>query len=199
MKSMRMALMLSFVLAAPGVMYGADDADIPQNAEEKLAILLQSGQPGEQHEKLEPLVGTWTFTSKAWMDPDQPPMETRGTIERQWVLGGRFLEEKWEGAAGEGLPGLEARGLIGYDNAQQKYTYVWLCNMATGTAIGLGDTDSQGGFTFQTEMFCPLRKRTVKGQDEIRFESEDRMVLESYEVEDGKKQKMMEIIAVRKK
>jgi hypothetical protein len=178
----------------------ADDVKLPQNPEEFAKLMAEAGKPGPAHAKLEPLVGSWTYTCKFWMDPTKPPAETTGTVERKWILGGRFLEEKYAGTGFDGKPGFEGVGLVGYDNAQQKYTTNWICSMGTGTCTGLGSADSSGTkLTFQTESFCPLQKKVIKGREEIRIESSDRTVAESYVIEDGKEVKVMEMICVRKR
>ena len=71
--------------------------------------------------------------------------------------------------------------------------------MGTGTCTGLGTCDGSGTLTFETESFCPLQKKVVKGREEIRFESNDKVVAELYVIEDGKETKMMELVAIRKK
>jgi hypothetical protein len=186
---------LVFTLAA-GLSW-AEDAKPPQSPEELAKAFAEAGQPGPEHAKLQPLVGSWTYTSRFWMDPDQPPVESKGTIERDWILGGRFLEERVTGEGFDGKPGFEARGLIGYDNGRRKYTASWVSSMCTGSCLGLGEA-SERTLTFQTEAFCPIQKKVVKGRDEMRIENENRTVAASYHIVDGKEIKMMEIVAVRK-
>jgi Protein of unknown function (DUF1579) len=189
------ALTLTLVAASTW----ADDKPA-QKPEDLVKAMAEAGKPGPEHAKLKPLVGSWTYTCKFWMDPNQPPMESKGTIERKLVLGGRFLEEKVTGTNFDGTPGFEGVGLIGYDNGQQKYTSTWHCNMGTGTHTGLGSADASGTkFTLQTEAFCPLQKKTIKGREEIRIESEDKIVAESYVTENGKEMKLMELVSIRKK
>lgn len=178
----------------------AQDTKLPANPEELIKAMEQAGKPGPGHAKLEPLAGSWTYTCKFWMDPSKPPLESKGTIERKWILGGRFLEEKVVGTGFDGKPGFEGLGLIGYDNGQKKYTSSWACSMGTGTCTGLGASDTSGTkLTFQTESFCPLQKKIIKGRDEMRIESSDKTVAESFVIEDGKEVKMMELVSIRKK
>ncbi len=186
---------LAFVAAAGT----AEDKPAP-NPEELIKAMTEAGKPGPEHAKLAPLIGNWTYTSKFWMDPSKPAMESKGTIERKWVLGKRFVEEKFEGTQFDGKPGFEGFALIGYDNARKQYTYTWNCNMGTGTSNGLGTADAAGKkLTLETESFCPLEKKVIKGREEIRIEGEDKVVQESYMTVDGKEMKVMELIAVRKK
>ncbi len=177
----------------------AADAKTP-SAEEIAAALAAAGQPSDHHAKLKPLAGEWTYTCKVWMDPSQPAVQSKGTVERKWILGGRFLEEHYSGTSPHGSGDFEGRGRIGYDNAQGKYTYDWVCSMSTGSSSGLGTiNDKNNQFTFQTEMFCPIFKKTMRGRDEIRIEKDGQVVMESFMNQDGKEMKLMELTAVRKK
>lgn len=178
----------------------AQDAKNPPSTAEIAKLMAEAGKPGPEHGKLEPLVGSWTYTARFWMEPGKPPMETQGTIERKWILGGRYLEEKVTGTGFDGKPGFEGVGLVGYDKGRKQYTSVWACNMCTSACNGLGTADTSGTkFTFHTEAFCPLQQKVVKGREEMRIENKDRTVAESYQTVDGKEVKMMEIVAVRKK
>jgi hypothetical protein len=191
---------LTLVLALPAELVCGEDLKIPQSAEEAAKVMADIGKPGPEHAKLQPLAGSWTYTCKFWMDPSKPPLELTGTAELKWVLGGRFLEEKLAGTGFDGKPGFEGLGLFGYDNGQKKFTSTFACSMGTGTCAGVGDADSSGAsLTFQTEAFCPLRKKTVKGLDKIRIASDDKIVTESYQLEDGKETKLMELVLIRKK
>lgn len=173
--------------------------DIPASPEELVKVIAEAGKPGPEHAKLQPLAGNWTYTGKFWMEPGKPPIETKGTIDRKWILGGRFLEEKVAGTGFDGKPGFEGFGMLGYDNVQKKFTANWVCSMGTGTSTGEGVAEPSDSFTFQTTCSCPVMKKTVHGREQIRIESKDKIVMESYMNLDGKETKMMEIVALRKK
>jgi hypothetical protein len=186
------------VLVFWGGMARADDVVVPH--QDLMKTLSAVATPGAEHAKLQPLVGSWTYTCKFWLEPNAKPMESKGTIERRFVLGGRFLEEIVRGTNFDGTPGFEGLGLLGYDIPQRKYTLTWLSSMGTGTSTGLGVVDSSGTlFTFQTEGYCPIQKQIVKGRDEVRIENPDRIVMESYLIENGKERKVLELVALRKK
>ncbi|NLE39381.1 MAG: DUF1579 domain-containing protein, partial [Pirellulaceae bacterium] len=97
-------------------------------------------------------------------------------------------------------PGFEGMGLIGYDNGRKKYTSIWACSMGTGICTGLGAADESGKkFTFHTKSYCPMEKKVVKGREEVRLESDNKVVMESYVIDDeGKETKVMKIVTVRK-
>lgn len=175
----------------------AEDGKVPVSPEDFAKAAEAAGQPGPAHDRLKPLAGHWTYTCKLWMEPGGEPIETKGTIEREWILGGRFLSEKVEGTGFDGRPGFEGFGLIGYDNNLQKYTQTFACTMGTGTSTGVGTAAKSGGITFQTECACPLSTEKVKGRDELRIVSENKIVTESYKIVNGEEVKVMELVAIR--
>jgi len=193
-------MVFAFSLMSFASPINAEEPAAAASPEALFAAIAEAGKPGPEHKKLEPLAGKWTYTSKMYMVPGQDPVESSGTAERKWILGGRFLEETIIGTGPDGKTEFEGRGTIGYDKQQKKYTYGWMCSMGTETIQSLGDSDVKGkNFTFETEMFCPLRGKKVKGRDEIEIQSPDRHVLTTYQFDDGKELKVMEIIATRVK
>ena len=53
------------------------------------------GTPGEPHKLFSSLAGSWTTTSKEWMEPGKPPAESTGTAEMKMLLDGRFLYQEY--------------------------------------------------------------------------------------------------------
>src|SRR5262245_22701405 len=74
-----------------------DDAKRPPSPDSVLKALAEAGKPGIEHKKLQPFVGDWNVTLRLWTDPSQPPAELKGTAERKWILGGRFVQETFKG------------------------------------------------------------------------------------------------------
>src|SRR5262249_29684357 len=158
-----------------------DEAKKNVSPEAAAKAMAEAATPGPEHQKLQPLAGSWNFTGKFWMDPSAPAMETKGTIERKWILGGRVLEEKVAGTNFDGKPGFEGCGVIGYDNSQKKFNYGFACTMNTALDTGMGTCDASGKtFTFTKEAYCPVRQQKIKCKDVIRIESNDKNVMESY-------------------
>lgn len=178
---------------------GAADVKAPASAEELARAAAAAGRPDTEHAKLAPLAGSWDYTARWYMEPGKPPTETKGVIERQWILGGRFLEERTRGTGWDGKPGFEAVGLLGYNRNAGQFVSTFACNMSTGFARGEGTATGPGLFTLQTTCACPLAKEPLRGRDVIRIESDDRVVTESYKIVDGNEVKVMEIVATRKK
>jgi hypothetical protein len=176
----------------------AQDRKVPDSPAALLKALAEAGKPGPEHKKLEPFVGSWTLTVRLWTDPNQPPAEAKGTVERKWILGGRFVQEsakiQCHGKSFEGL------SLLGYDRAQKKFTAVRACGLCGTISHGLATCNDSGTrFECTKEECCPLTGQKVKGRDEILIESKDRIVMNIFKTLNGKEAKVMQIVTVRNK
>lgn len=204
MNSRMIALALTIAVAAV-VTVGlstarADDAKAPASPAALLTALAEAGKPGPEHKKLEPLVGNWNFTLKMWTDPSQPPAELKGTIERKWVLGGRFVQESVNGQCATTGKTFEGLGLVGYHPGEKKFTLTHACGLCGTASTSLATCDASGRkFTCTTEECCPLSGQKVSGRDEIVIESNDKVVTNIYKTIDGKEAKVMECVAIRQK
>ncbi|GAB2869013.1 hypothetical protein GCM10027277_42660 [Pseudoduganella ginsengisoli] len=117
----------------------ADPPKPPAPAAAEKAVwdkMTQAGTPGDAHKKLEPLVGKFTVQSKSWMDPAKPPEQSTGTSERKWIMGGRYIEEHFNGTYG-GQP-FTGMGLQGYDNVTKKYFGTWMDSGSTSITMARG-------------------------------------------------------------
>jgi hypothetical protein len=152
MKSARLLIVpLAALLAAPLV--GEEkkeekkpDAAAPAAAApDKDAVMkawMDAGKPGEPHKKLAAMEGSWTVKVKSQMDPSAPAEETEGTAEMKMILGGRYLEQKYEGKMmGQPFSGV---GWTAYDNIKKKYVSTWVDNTATGVMVMYGSYDKSG-------------------------------------------------------
>jgi hypothetical protein len=132
-----------------------------------------------------------------WTDPNQPPAEVKGTVERRWIMGGRFVQEavniECNGQRFEGL------GVLGYDRAQKQYTTTRVCGLCGKVSQGLSSCDASGKkFTCATEECCPLTGQKVKGRDEVILESKDRIVTNVYKTINGQEMKVLEFVSIRR-
>jgi len=154
--------------------------------------------PGSEHQRLASLAGSWTGTVKMWMDPAKPPTESTCTAERHWILGGRFLQEEVKGQF-QGQP-FQGMGLMGYDNLQKKYTWVWVDSMSTAITTSLGTADASGKvLTFTRAETDPITGKKFKAKDVVHLTGPDQQLLEMFKKEPGGKEiKVMEISLTRK-
>lgn len=153
--------------------------------------------PGEPHKRMARLAGSWSTTTKAWTDPDKPPMESTGSCEQIMLLGGRFLHMECTGdMMGQSFTGI---GLNGYDNHTKKYMSTWMDSMGTaiyymeGTASADGKTITQKGH-YDDPIEGPMKLRSV-----TKLLDENTEIFEMYGTDKrGKERKMMEITYRRK-
>lgn len=151
--------------------------------------------PGEWHHRLEPLIGIWDTFTTLWVSADRRPIESDGSVEKTWTLGGRFVREDLAGVSPDGNPHL-GLGFIGYDTVQKRYQGVWMnsgmsamshftgqMNPTTHTITFTGEeTDPAGG--------PPRRFRSV-----LTIVSPRRhQLLQSFLTEEGRWQPAFEIV-----
>ena len=78
---------------------------------EEMQAYVEAGTPGEHHKYLSSLAGQWDGLFKIYMEPGQDPMISRGTVTREWILDGRFLQETVEATSDWGT--FTGMGIIG--------------------------------------------------------------------------------------
>lgn len=156
--------------------------------------------PGEMHKHLEKMAGNWTVTTKMWMDPSAPPMESKGTAKSTFVLGGRWLRQEYSGDM-MGMP-FEGIGMIGYDNFKKEFISTWVDNMSTTMMRSTGSCNAAGTeFNMSGTMDEPLTgERDKKFRHVWKLTSADSHVFEAYDNIPGKGEvKVMELTYTRVK
>ena len=114
----------------------------PMNEQAMMELWKQLGTPGEPHKQFAALAGSWTTTTKEWMEPGKPPMESTGTAEMKMLLDGRFLYQEFSGQMmGQPFNGI---GIDAYDNMTKKYVTAWMDSMGTGIFLMEGTASTDG-------------------------------------------------------
>lgn len=168
----------------------------PRDPKAIMDIYTKAATPGAPHKQMASRVGRWKTITKAWMDPEKPPMETTGSCEQTMLLGGRFLRQECTGdMMGQSFTGI---GLNGYDNHSEKYMSTWMDSMGTaifymeGTGSADGKTITQRG-QYDDPVEGPMDLRSV-----TRIVDRDHEIFEMYGTDgSGKERKMMEITYTR--
>jgi len=96
--------------------------------------------------------------------------------------------------------GMETEGIftMGYDNATQEFTAIWIDNIGTGTAVARGRYDeSTNSITLNGTMVDPMSKQEMNFREVYKFLDNDHHLLEMYMVYNGQEFKSMEIEFVR--
>jgi len=197
---MRKILTLGCALALCTSALFADDtkksAEDMQKAQ--MEAWMKAATPGDAHKKLDHMVGTFDVKVKSWMAPAAPPMESTGTAENTWVLGGRWVEEKFTGTF-MNMP-FHGIGYTGYDNIKKQYVGTWIDDMGTSMMVSTGKGGSGNTYEFSSSMDDPMTGKTMPVTEKVVVTDNDHHMMEMWSPgPDGKMFKMMEIWYTRKK
>jgi hypothetical protein len=156
---------------------------------------------GPEHKALDILLGDWEGTVKFWMAPGAEPMESKGTIHREWVLDGRFVKEDVVGDPMGGDTPFKGLGYVGYNQIDKKYESIWMENMAMHISMSTGTYDAaKKTFTFQGDMLDPMDGKRKKQTSVIDHSGPDKEVMTgTCAGPDGKPFKNFEGVFQRKK
>lgn len=155
--------------------------------------------PGEGHKLLDGMVGTFDAKVTMWPAPGAPATSSTGTSSNAWVLGGRAIEQKFEGTF-MGMP-FTGVGYTGYDNAKKQYWGTWIDSMGTGLMTSWGNTADGGkSWKFAAVSTDPMSGKDMTSEMRVMVADRDHHTMEMYgPAPDGKTYKMMEISYTRKK
>lgn len=169
------------------------------NQDEMMKAWMAFATPGPAHKALEAVVGTFTTKTTASMDPTKPAEVTEGVSENKWVLGGRFVEQRFEGKAmGQPFSGI---GYTGYDNYKKEYVGTWMDSMGTMIMNSSGTADAAGKkFTFWSTVDDVVMKKPAKVKGVVTVVDGDHHTYEMWSpAPDGKLFKSLEVQYTRKK
>jgi len=175
------------------------------NESEMMAMMMEMAKPGEHHKRMQGLVGTWSYTSKWWMNPESPPSESSGTSVTRSVMDGRYLisdhtgKMQMPGSDGK-MMDMEFKGMAveGYDNAKKKFVASWIDNMGTGIMSLEGTYDpATKTLTYYAE-YEPMPGMKTKIREVVTRRDNDHRTLEFFEDRGGKEVKTMQIDYTRK-
>jgi hypothetical protein len=154
--------------------------------------------PGGPHKLLATLAGTWTTRTRAWMEPDKPPMEGTGTCEQKMFLDGRYLQQEYTGEMmGSPFTGIN---LIGYDNHTKKYVSTWIDSMSTGIYYFEGTASPDGKTITQESSYDDPIRGPMAWRSVTRVVDDNTLEYEMYLTpKGGKEEKMMEMTVTRKR
>lgn len=134
--------------------------------------------PEKEHQWLQQFVGEWDSVAKASMGPDQPDMESKGTMSSH-MLGDRWIVNKISGD----MMGTQVLGLqtIGYDPTAKKYVGTWVDSMSNHMWKYEGTVDESGKkITLEAEgPNFMAEDRMTMFRDAYEFKSADHIVATS--------------------
>ncbi|HEX5135063.1 MAG TPA: DUF1579 domain-containing protein [Thermoanaerobaculia bacterium] len=197
---------LAFLIVIAALAIGADEkgkktkpAAGKMDEKAMMEMMAKYSTPGAEHKKLEAFVGTWDTTAKMWMEPGAPPQESTGVAENKMALGGRYLEQNFEGTM-MNQP-FSGRGYTGYDLYKKQYFGTWMDTMGTSMMNATGTADASGkSFTFKGSMDDPMSGKKMNFKEVVTLVDNDHHTFEMWMPDHaGKMFKTMEIQYTRKK
>ena len=197
----KLSTLLVLALMAASLAMAADTPKADKAAQQKAAMdaMMKAATPGEAHKKLNSMAGTFDAKVKMWMEPGAQPMESSGKAVNEWVLGGRWLQQRFDGTfMNAPFSGI---GYTGYDNIRQTYVGTWMDTMSTSVMSSSGSPDATGkNWTFSGMMMDPMSGEAVNYEEKITVNDNDHHVFEMFAPSPtGIMYKMMEISYSRKK
>ncbi len=133
---------LCIMLAASVAIAKGKKSETSMDPQAMMEAYAKLAAPGEQHEQLASLAGSWTTKTKEWMEPNKPPVETTGSAEMKALLDGRFLQQELTGQMmGQPFSDIE---ITAYDNLLKHYVTTWMSTMGTGIFTMEGSASADG-------------------------------------------------------
>ena len=163
---------------------------------EEMKVWTEYMTPSSMHEMMAKSAGDWKTINKYWMDPSGEAMVTEGTAKIEMILGGRYQVSNHAGII-MGMP-MEGMSLMGYDNATQEFTAVWVDNVGTGIAIAKGKYDeSTKTITMDGTMVDPISKADMNFKQYMKIIDDNHQTLEMFLIYNGQEFKSLEIEYIR--
>jgi hypothetical protein len=185
-----------FVLASP-VIAKEKKHEKQMDPQAMMEMYQKLATPGEPHKLFATLAGSWTTTTKEWMEPGKPPAESTGIAEMKMLLDGRFLQQEITGdMMGQPFSGI---GINAYDNLRKKYVTAWIDTMGTGIFQMEGTASADGKTITMKGQHAELGGGHMSHRAIWKIVDSNTQTFDMYGThQGGKEMKMMEITYTRK-
>jgi hypothetical protein len=191
-----LAVALIMALGATALVAGEEAATEAMDPQAMMEAWMKAGTPGPEHETLAAHAGTWNATVKTWMEPGAEPMVSDGLFQRDMILDGRVLKERFEGAFME--QPFEGMGLTGYDNAKGQYWSIWVDSMSTTMMVAWGQWDEEmGAFVYEGTTTDPMTGGSHWMKTVLTHPEEGKEVMKMYEKRGDQEVLTMEIVSTK--
>lgn len=199
-RSVSLCALVMFLVALP--LLAQEEKKAPAMSAEEKAMMeawMKAATPGDMHKMLNPFVGNWSVTVKMWEKPGAQPTESAGKAVNTWALGGRWVEQRFEGQF-MGMP-MQGVGYTGYDNIKKSFVSTWMDSLSTSVMMTTGTADADGkSMSFSGSMDDPMSGKAMPVKEKVRIIDADTHVMEMWNPgPDGQMFKMMEITYSRAK
>ncbi len=133
-------LVLAGVMCCFGAGFAAEGG--APSMEEIMKACADAAKVGPEHLAIAKSAGDWDCVVKMWMDPTQPPMESKGSETCKMEMGGRMCVCNFTGDM-MGTP-FHGQSQMGYSNFAKKYWVTWTDDMSTGMMYAEGTASPDG-------------------------------------------------------
>ncbi|MBI2214104.1 MAG: DUF1579 domain-containing protein [Acidobacteria bacterium] len=176
MKITRVLTLALVALACAAPLVAADPPQMDEKA--MMEAMAKIAAPGANHKKLDAFVGQWDTKITMWMAPGAPPSTSTGKSTNSWAMGGRYLEQRFEGSFMEQpFTGL---GFTGYDNVTKKWWGTWMDSMSTGIMMSEGTMEGDGTWTFNARSADPMSGQMMDVKEKISIKDADHHTMEMW-------------------
>ncbi|MEY8848616.1 DUF1579 domain-containing protein [Psychroserpens sp. XS_ASV72] len=171
-------------------------ANVNGQSKEEMEVWNTNMKPSKFHKWIAQFDGTWSGQSKMWMDPKQPPMESKMVTTNEMILEGRYQRSTNTGRMME--QEFVGEGIMGYDNASKKFVSTWIDNMGTGIIFMEGElSKDEKILTLYGMMKDPISGKDMKIKQTLTLVSDNEHKFEMYMITDGNEFKTLEIMYTR--
>lgn len=171
-------------------------ANVNGQSKEEMEVWKTNMKPSDHHEWIAQFDGTWSGQSKMWMDPKQPPMESKMITKNEMILEGRYQRSTNTGRMMD--QEFIGEGIMGYDNASKKFVSTWIDNMGTGIIYMEGELSKDKTIlTLYGAMKDPMFEKDMKIKQVLTLINENEHKFEMFMDMGGNEFKTLEIIYTR--
>ena len=141
------------------------------------AVAQTPAQADPDHARLTAMAGTWDVELTFLLQPNAPPIKTKGTSTIRSILGGRFIEETIEGTL-NGAP-FTTLAWTGFNTGTRQYEATRIATTNTARIAETGSFDEKTG-QFELKADYALAGDTWHQRTVIQQPSPDAMTAASY-------------------
>ena len=172
----------------------------PKNPPKTAAVdpCIAAGVVGSEHEVLRAFEGTWKAAVNFWMKPGTQPVRAEGRMVSEWILGGRFLQQRYTSDF-MGSP-FAGQGLFGYNNVDRRYEGLWIDTLSTAMMTETGKYEPLlKSFVMHGVVTEPATRQVMKKKTVITIDSADQHTMSMHFSDPGGDTywKCMEIVYTR--
>ncbi|RYH74087.1 DUF1579 domain-containing protein [Flavobacteriaceae bacterium 144Ye] len=153
--------------------------------------------PGKYHKWLAAMNGEWNATVKMWMDPSQPPSESKATTTNEMIMNGLYQRSSHNGEM-MGMPFM-GESITGYDNAKKEFIATWIDNFGSSIMLMKGQLDEKTNtLILEGSMLDPASGQDMQVKEVFTVLSETSHKFEMFIVMGDQEMKSMEIVYTKK-